>query len=156
MRQRKTVGLLCRFGWYTWQMRHCSNSIASIEVRRQFTQDDVDQFASLSGDTNVIHSRQCPPEQRCIHGALLNGLVSAVIGTKLPGPGSIVLAQRFSFPNKCVVDKEITVTVKLVQDRKIKKVQFECKQLGQTVFIGDADLIIRNVNETLSFDAKNE
>lgn len=126
------------------QQRDCSDSIASVKVRRRLTQDDVDQFAVISGDSNFVHSRQCPPEQRCIHGALLNGLVSAVIGTKLPGSGSIVLSQKISFPNKCVVDEEITITVKLIEDRKIKKVQYECMQSEKIVFIGSADLIIRN------------
>lgn len=145
MLRQRMIGPLYRLGSFSLQQRHCSDSIDSVEVRRRLTQEDVDQFAAISGDTNFVHSRQCPPEQRCIHGALLNGLVSAVIGTKLPGPGAVVLAQKFSFPNKCVVDKEITITVKLIQDRKVKKAQYECKQSGMTVFIGSADLIIRNV-----------
>lgn len=145
MLRRRTIAHMYHLGSLSLQRRHSSESMASVEVRRRLTQEDVDQFAVISGDTNFVHSRQCPPEQRCIHGALLNGLVSAVIGTKLPGPGAIVLAQTFSFPNKCVVDEEITITVTLIQDRKIKKVQYECKQSGLTVFIGSADLIIQNV-----------
>lgn len=129
------------------QQRYCSTSNRSIRVCRRLTQNDVDQFATLSGDTNFIHSRQCPPEQRCIHGALLNGLVSGVIGTELPGPGSIVLSQSFSFPNKCVVDEDIIIIVQLVADRKIKKVSYECHQNGQIVFKGTADLIHRGETE---------
>lgn len=135
-----------RVGWCTrLQLRQCSNTISSVEVRRRVTQEDVDQFAKISGDTNTIHSLQSPPEQRCIHGALLNGLVSAVIGTKLPGLGSIVLRQDMTYPNKCVVDEEISVIVKLIEDRKIKKVHYECTQNAKIVFIGSADVIIRNV-----------
>lgn len=144
MLRQGTIGQIGRIGWCSIQQRHCSDSIASIEVRRRLTQEDVERFAAISGDSNFVHSRQCPPGQRCVHGALLNGLVSAVIGTKLPGSGSIVLAQKFSFPNRCVVDEEITINVKLIQDRKIKKVQYECRQRDQTVFIGSADLIVRN------------
>lgn len=134
-----------RLAWQIMQKRHCCHSIASVEVRRRVTQEEVDKFAAISGDNNFVHTLQCPSEQRCIHGALLNGLVSGVIGTKLPGPGSIVVAQKFSFPNKCVVDEEITITVKLIENRKIKKVQYECKQCGNTVFIGSADLIVRKI-----------
>lgn len=130
------------------QRRQCSNTISSVEVRRRVTQDDVDQFAKISGDTNTVHSLQSPPEQRCIHGALLNGLVSGVIGTKLPGLGSILLRQEMSYPNKCVVDEEISIIVKLIEDRKIKKVHYECRQRGKIVFIGSADVIIRNVRLT--------
>lgn len=146
MLRRRTIAQMYRLGSLSVPQRHSSESMASVEVRRRLTQEEVDQFAVISGDSNFVHTRQCPPEQRCIHGALLNGLVSAVIGTKLPGPGAVVLGQTFSFPNKCVVDEEITITVTLIQDRKIKKVQYECKQRGMTVFIGTADLIIQNVN----------
>lgn len=140
---------MCRLAWHTMQQWHCCHSIASVEVRRRVTQEEVDRFAAISGDDNFMHTLQCPSEQRCIHGALLNGLVSGVIGTKLPGQGSVVVAQKFSFPNKCVVDEEITITVKLIEDRKIKKVQYECKQSGKIVFIGSADIILRKVDSTL-------
>lgn len=153
MLRQRTFNQMYRSGWYMME-RHSSSSMAAVEVRRRVSQEDVDQFAAITGDSNFLHSHQCPIEHRCIHGALLNGLVAGIIGTKLPGPGTVVIAQSFSFPNKCVVDEDIDITVKLVEDRKIKRIQYECKQIGKTVFIGSADLYIRNVKLTSPFDLR--
>lgn len=117
--------------------------VPRIIEKRTITQSDVDQFTKLTGDTNFIHNSECPPDKRCVHGAFLNAIVAGVIGTKLPGFGTIVLQQDFAFPSKCVCDEEITICVKLIADRHIKKVTYECKQLDRTVFTGTANVVIR-------------
>lgn len=71
----------------------------------------------------------------------MNGLVSGVIGTYMPGPGTIVVSQSFSFPHKCVVDKEIEINVEVIERRKIIKVAYECRQDEKIVFTGTARLI---------------
>lgn len=121
---------------------HCYGSIASVRQTRIVRQEDVDRFAKITGDTNFIHSIECSREDRCIHGALLNGFISGIIGTKLPGPGAIVIKQTFKFPNKCVIDEEIEIIVDLIEDRKIKKIAYEIKQKNVQVFSGTADVII--------------
>lgn len=63
----------------------------------------------------------------------------------MPGPGSIVLLQEFVFPQKCVCDEEITITVRLVENRHIKKIAYECKQKGVPVFTGTANIVVKNV-----------
>ncbi|KMQ93633.1 armadillo repeat-containing protein 7 [Lasius niger] len=50
------------------------------------------------GDYNPIHTESA---RNIAHGALLNGLVSGLIGTKLPGAGTIVIKQNLTFPNPC-------------------------------------------------------
>lgn len=119
--------------------------MSRIVEKRTITQSEVDQFAKLSGDTNYIHSIECPPEKRCVHGAFLNAIVSGVIGTKFPGPGSVVLQQDFVFPQKCVCDEEITITVRILENRQIKKIAYECRQKGLPVFTGTAKIIVKNV-----------
>lgn len=114
----------------------------SVRETRIITQNDVDRFAEVSGDHNPIHKASHRPiEQRCVHGALLNALVSGIIGTKMPGPGCMVLSQQFSFPAKCVVDKEIELLVKLIENRKIMKVSYSIVQCDNVVFEGTAKLI---------------
>lgn len=115
-----------------------------VVEKRVITQAEVDEFAKLTGDTNYIHSTECPPDKRCIHGAFLNSIVAGIIGTKLPGPGSIVVQQDFAFPQKCVCDEEITTIVKLLENRHIKTIAYECKQKGLPVFTGTAKIIVRN------------
>lgn len=116
-----------------------------VVEKRIITQAEVDAFAKLTGDTNYIHSNECPPERRCVHGAFLNAIVAGIIGTKMPGAGSIVLLQEFVFPQKCVCDEEITITVRMLENRHIKKIAYECKQNGLPVFSGTANIIVKNV-----------
>lgn len=105
------------------------------------TQEDVDRFAELTGDHNPIHKSTHPEAKRLVHGALLNGLVSGVVATKLPGPGTIIISQAFSFPHKCVVNKNIEIVIYLIENRKIMNISYECTQDGLVVFKGTAKLI---------------
>lgn len=118
--------------------RYCSTSVKETRI---VTQADVDRFADVSGDHNPIHKATHPIEHRCVHGALLNALVSGIIGTRMPGPGCIVLSQQFAFPAKCVVDKEIELLVQLIESRKILKVAYSVTQCDKVVFEGTAKLI---------------
>lgn len=125
---------------------HCMkrfNSISKIIVKRTITQDEVDQFTKLTGDTNPIHSRDYPAEKRCIHGAFLNGIVAGIIGTQLPGAGSILLHQQFECPARSVCDEEMTICVQQMDDRHIKRLNYEVKQLGNVVFTGTARIVVR-------------
>lgn len=121
--------------------------IPKYAEKRIITQAEVDEFARLTGDTNYIHSSECPLERRCVHGAFLNAIVAGMIGTKLPGAGSIVLQQEFTFPQKCVCDEEISITLRLLENRHIKKIGYECRQNGLPVFIGTANIIVKNVEQ---------
>lgn len=109
---------------------------------RTVTKADLDRFAELSGDFNPIHSTN-GPQRAIVHGALLNSFVSRVIGTELPGPGSVVVAQNLNFPNKCYVGDEVKVTVEMVENRKIVTVKYVCEvpQRQKVVLYGDAKLI---------------
>lgn len=120
-------------------------NLPRVTEKRIITQDEVNVFAKLTGDTNYIHSNECPPERRCVHGAFLNAIVAGIIGTKMPGAGSIVLLQEFVFPQKCVCDEEITITVRMLEDRHIKKIAYECRQKGLPVFTGTANIVVKNV-----------
>lgn len=126
------------YGGFQLWYRNCSKFVKETRV---ISQADVDRFSEISGDHNPIHKATHPAEKRCVHGAFLNALVSGIIGTKLPGPGCVVLSQEFQFPAKCVVDKEIEMCVRLVEERKIIKVDFTIKQCDNVVFEGTARLI---------------
>ncbi|KAF5302709.1 hypothetical protein FQR65_LT08451 [Abscondita terminalis] len=119
----------------------------TVVVRKKITEEDVNNFSKLSGDNNPIHFKS-KEEYGVVHGALLNGLVSGVIGTKLPGPGTLVLSQTLHFPNKCFCNENIAITVKLIEFRKIIKVEFECKNedTNKVVLYGDAKLKLSRVN----------
>lgn len=74
----------------------------SYEMERVFTQDEILKFASLSLDTNPLHTdvefaKNTQFGQLIVPGFLTASLFSAIIGTKFPGFGSIYLKQEMSF-----------------------------------------------------------
>lgn len=115
----------------------------TYQTKRVITQRMVDQFVSLIGDENPIHSdsRGSDKVDVRVPGALLNGLVSGLIGSHFPGAGSLVVGQEYTFPNKCHIDQEIDFNLKLVQDRKIMKIAYECQQDGVVVLNGHARIM---------------
>lgn len=78
----------------------------NVLVKRKITPEDVKNFADLTGDHNSVHTR-C--EKPIVHGAFLNGLVSGVIGTRLPGCGTLVCNQDLKFPEPCHVGEEVNM-----------------------------------------------
>lgn len=71
-------------------------------VVKTITETDVYLYAGITGDFNPAHINQVESEKtmfkgRIAHGMLTAGLISAVLGTKLPGPGTIYLGQELKF-----------------------------------------------------------
>ena len=86
----------------------------SASVSRTVSEADILMFAGVSGDTNPVHLDQEFAAStmfggRIAHGMLSAGLISAVFGTRLPGPGSIYLSQTLKF--KAPVKPGDTVTI---------------------------------------------
>ena len=73
---------------------------------RTVMNDDVHLFAALSGDTNPIHISEAFAAstkfgQRIAHGMFTASLVSAILGTRLPGPGPSIFRRRSSSSRPC-------------------------------------------------------
>ncbi|XP_034239026.1 uncharacterized protein LOC117643948 [Thrips palmi] len=121
---------------------------------RRITEADVRVFGALCGDANPVHSTGVPSgpadggaSRVLVHGALLNALASGVIGSQLPGPGSIVVGQNLRFPRPCLVGEEVTVVVEVKEVRKIVEVAFRCivdaaSDQPKVVMEGNAKLIM--------------
>lgn len=121
-----------------------------VTITRVITASDIRKFAEISGDTNPIHIDPEYVKQNhsnfsgcVVHGAFLNSLVSSVIGTRLPGPGSVVVKQELNFPAPCYVGEEVEVVVELTSARKILTVDFMCRKnkSGVVVMNGNAKLV---------------
>ncbi|MGI9538652.1 MAG: MaoC family dehydratase [Miltoncostaeaceae bacterium] len=74
----------------------------SASFEKTFTQEDVEAFARLSGDDNPAHvdtewAAASMFKGRVVHGVLTAGLISAVLGTQLPGPGCIYMSQTLQW-----------------------------------------------------------
>lgn len=115
-----------------------------IRIQKTLTQKDLDAFSNLTNDHNPLHKLNNGSKRPIVHGALLNGLVAGLIGTHLPGPGTVVVSQTMKFPNKCFVGEKLTISVELVDVRKIMRVKFYCEveEEKKVVFEGEAKLIL--------------
>ena len=109
----------------------------SAEIKKEITQDDIESFAGVSGDVNPAHLDQGYADHSLFHGVIAHGmfsgaLISAVLGTKLPGPGTIYLNQSLQFKAPVRVGDTITAIVKVLSKTDEKKiVKLECKVTNQ-------------------------
>ncbi len=122
------------------------------------TDADITLFAGVSGDTNPVHlddnfAAQTQFKQRIAHGMLSASFISAVFGTRLPGPGAIYMSQnlRFKAPVRVGDTVEARVTVREIIAEK-KRVLFDtlCFVAGEVVLEGDACLMVNRRADKVS------
>ena len=91
------------------------------ELKKKITENDIQQFAELTGDNNPVHiNNDLLKEQfsKKIARFLSASFISTVIATKLPGPGSIYLKQSLKFLAPVFIDEEIVVNVSITEVNK--------------------------------------
>jgi 3-hydroxybutyryl-CoA dehydratase len=120
-------------------------------LTRTIADSDVTTFAQITGDTNPLHvddeyARKGRFGRRVVHGMLTAGLISAVLGNKLPGPGCIYLSQQIEFLAPVFVGDTITAVVEVSEwrpERRIITLKTEChNQDQQAVLTGKAVLLV--------------
>ena len=119
----------------------------SAEIARKVTSADIAEFVDATGDYNPIHS---DPEfaattsfrEPIAPGVFTAGLVSAVIGTTLPGPGAIYLSQSLKFIKPVKIGDTITTRVEVLEvlrERNRVRLSTVCRnQHGDEVLTGEA------------------
>ena len=121
---------------------------ASIE--RTLTHEDIQLFAVLSGDLNRQHLDTDPAAASHFPGVIAHGmwggaLISAVLGTRLPGPGTVYLGQTLAFLLPVRVGDTLTIRVTVTaRDLATKRVRLDCacvNQSGETVITGEAEVL---------------
>ena len=114
------------------------------------TEADIILFAGVTGDNNPVHidaeaAASTMFKERIAHGMLSAGFISAVLGTKLPGPGAIYMSQtrRFKAPVKIGDTVTATCTVtEVVPEKRRAMLSTVCK-IGDTVVIeGEAMVMV--------------
>ncbi|GAB6027624.1 hypothetical protein CHUAL_001865 [Chamberlinius hualienensis] len=122
----------------------------AVETNRVITSTDVQTFAALTGDFNPIH---LDPEAaknsrfgKCIvHGALLNGIVSGVIATQLPGPGTVLVSQSMEFTSPLFVGENVKTNVTITNIRRsLVECEFKCEVVSRELIVmkGSAKLYL--------------
>jgi 3-hydroxybutyryl-CoA dehydratase len=107
---------------------------------------DVAGFAQLTGDRNPIHlsedyAAHTQFQRRIAHGLYTAGLISAVLGTRLPGPGAIYISQTLNFRAPVFIGDRVDVKVEiaeLVPERRRARLACACTVRGETVLDGEA------------------
>lgn len=122
----------------------------SAEIQRRLAAEDIEMFAAVSGDVNPAHMDPEYAEHSMFHHIIAHGmwggaLISAVLGTKLPGPGTIYLGQSLRFRRPVSVGDTITTRVTATEkmpDTHRMKLHCQClNQHGDEVIAGEAEVI---------------
>lgn len=123
-------------------------------LTKTVTEDDINAFAELIGDFNPLHmdaayARKSRFGARIAHGAFTTGLISAVLGNELPGPGGIYLSQKIEFLAPVYLGDTITAVAKVSswrQEKQIITLKTDVYNQDQTrVAAGEAVLLVEQV-----------
>jgi len=118
----------------------------AAQFAKTIAESDIYLYAGVTGDLNPAHvneeyAKNTFFKTRIAHGMLLAGLISAVIGTILPGPGTIYISQELNFLAPVRIGDTITAHVEVVQviseKNRIRVKTFCMKQDGTTVLDGE-------------------
>jgi 3-hydroxybutyryl-CoA dehydratase len=104
----------------------------SESISHTVTERDVELFGEATGDRNPLHfdeayARKTIFRGRVVHGALAIGYISAVMGTKLPGPGSIFLNANIRFKAPVRIGDTVVTTATVTEIHQRREVLIACK-----------------------------
>ena len=117
---------------------------------RTVTECDIILYAGISGDFNPAHvdaesAKNSMFGQRIAHGMLSAGFISNVLGTQLPGPGTIYLGQELKFVKPVYIGDTVTATatvVERIEEKNRLKLETVVKnQRGEVVITGMATVM---------------
>jgi 3-hydroxybutyryl-CoA dehydratase len=119
------------------------------ETRHTVTETDIRDFSAVSGDDNPLHLDEAFAattafKGRVAHGMLAGAYVSAILGTRLPGPGAIYVSQTMNFKRPVRIGDELTtrVVVAHVDDKRAKvTLSTVCLVGGKVAVDGEAVVI---------------
>ena len=130
---------------------------ASASITKTIGPAEIESFASLSSDRNPMHlsadfARRTRYRRPIAHGMLTASLISAVIGTKLPGPGSIWVSQTLNFLHPVFPGDTITATATVTalhEEKPLVTLETQCaNQDGHLVLDGEALILLDDLADT--------
>ncbi len=124
----------------------------TASIGKTITEADILLFAAVSLDTNPVHMNAEAGaasifKERVAHGMLSAGLISAVLGTQLPGPGTIYLAQTLQFRRPVKIGDTVTATAEVTAldaEKKRATLKTVCTVAGKAVIEGEATVMPRS------------
>lgn len=124
----------------------------SASFAKTITEADILMFAAVSGDTNPVHinaeaAAASMFKERIAHGMLSASLISTVLGTKLPGAGTVYLGQNLKFKAPVKIGQTVTATVTVTALDPVKKrvtLNTVCLVGGKPVIEGEAVVMVQS------------
>jgi len=122
----------------------------SAELARTLRKQDIELFAAMSGDINPAHMDEDFAKSDIFHKVIAHGmwggaLISAVLGTELPGPGTIYLDQSLHFHHPVGLGESVVVRVTVrAKDAATKQIVLDCVCLdhaGKVLIDGEARVL---------------
>lgn len=119
----------------------------TAEFAKTISETDIYLYAGITGDFNPAHinveyAKNTFFKTRIAHGMLAAGLISALLGTKLPGPGTIYLRQSLNFLAPVRIGDTITARVEIIEmltEKNRVRFKTECvNQDGTAILDGEA------------------
>jgi len=118
----------------------------SAAFEKAITEEDVSAFARISGDLNPVHlneeyAKTTVFRGRIAHGMLTAALISTVLGTRLPGPGTIYLRQTLNFLAPVRLGDVVVAEVEVIgkePGRRRLRLATRCKVRDKVVLDGEA------------------
>ena len=118
----------------------------SAEFTKTVSESDIYLYAGVSGDLNPAHINETYAQgtffkTRIAHGMLSAGFISAVIGMKLPGPGTIYIRQELNFRAPVRIGDTVTARVEVMEKSEKNRVRLKTtcvNQEGTVVLDGEA------------------
>src|SRR5688572_3277177 len=115
-------------------------------LTKTVTADDIETFARVSGDNNPVHLDAAYAagtmfKERIAHGILTASYISAVVGTRLPGPGAIYVAQSLKFKAPVKIGDAVTARAEvtsLVPEKRFAVFKTQCLVGDKVVLDGEA------------------
>jgi len=122
----------------------------SAQLARTLRKQDIELFAAMSGDINPAHMDEDFAKSDIFHKVIAHGmwggaLISAVLGTELPGPGTIYLDQSLHFRHPVGLGESVVVRVTVrAKDAATKQIVLDCVCLdhaGKVLIDGEARVL---------------
>ena len=128
----------------------------SATYGKTITEADVVLFAGISGDDNPIHideeyAQGTRFKGRVVHGMFLAGLISCVVGTRLPGPGAIYMGQTLKFLAPVRIGDTVRVVATIIdvnREKRRVKLASRCMVGEKLVAEGDGMLMVESREES--------
>ena len=100
---------------------------ATATWSRTFTAEDVEAFATITGDRNPLHfdpafASRTRVERLVVQGGLTTGLFNALVAERLPGPGSVFLHQAWDYPAPVYIGDTVTAEAEVIEARADKPI----------------------------------